>query len=73
MVTGDQEHIMMAPDCTGQMIPLAYTTKEGVEKAKVRQLVETLVKNHKVYFELREYKLVGTLETFEPIFSTLTM
>jgi len=73
LITGDQERIMMAPDCTGQMVPLAYTTKESIEEAKVRQLVEALVKNHKVCFELREYKLVGTLETFEPMLSTLTM
>lgn len=68
-----QEHIMMAPDSTGQMVPLAYTTKESIEEAKVRQIIEALVKEHRIYFELREYRLVGTLETFEPMLSTLTM
>lgn len=72
-MVGGEERIMMAPDPLGNMVPLAYTSKDGVDRAKVREMVENLVKTHKLYFELREYKLVGTLEVFEPMGSPLSM
>lgn len=51
-----EERILMIPDSTGQLTLLAYTSKKGIEETKVRQLIEDFVREHKVCFELREYK-----------------
>ena len=72
-IIGQEERIMMAPDSSGTMSPLAYTDQDEISKAKARGLVQNLVRDHKLHFELREYKLVGTLEVFEPMGSPLTM
>lgn len=71
-IAGGEERIMMVPDKNGNTVPLAYTSKDEVDKAKIREIVEELVKKYKMYFELREYKLTGTLEIFEPEVSSLS-
>ena len=72
-IVNNQESIMMAPDIHGNMVPLAYTSKKGIEEANTRKYIENIVKEHKIYFELREYRYIETLEVFEPMASMLTM
>jgi len=48
-------------------IPLIYLSKEGVNVDHTRELVQVMADDSKLYFELREYKLVEeSAELFYP-------
>jgi hypothetical protein len=48
-------------------VPLIYLKKEGLEKDNIKKMVQSMADHHKLYFELREYKIVDeSAETFYP-------
>lgn len=67
------EKIATYPDRKGKATPLVYFSEQGIKDDNMKEAIQVLAIQHKVHFELREYVLQGTLESFDPIVAPLTM
>ena len=62
-----EEKIVTWPNRNGIDVPLVYLTEEEIKNDNMRVAIQSMADLRKVYFELREYKLIEeSTEKFYP-------